>query len=142
MGSISEWRGVAHLVVKGKGSKIRYVPVHAAALSAINDYLEAAGHGDQRKAPLFLPLHNARRGDHPITGDGLHRIVAAYVKAVGIKSGVVHALRVTAATNALDHAADLAFVQKWLGHANISTTRLYDRRSSRPEDSPTFRVSY
>ena len=48
----------------------------------------------------------------------------------------------TAATNALDHDADIAYVQEWLGHANISTTRLYDRRKSRPEDSPTFRVSY
>ena len=54
----------------------------------------------------------------------------------------LHALRATAATNALDHAADIAYVQEWLGHANIATTRLYDRRKSRPEDSPTFRVSY
>jgi integrase/recombinase XerD len=33
-------------------------------------------------------------------------------------------------------------VQEWLGHADISTTRMYDRRKSRPEDSPTFKVSY
>ncbi len=54
----------------------------------------------------------------------------------------VHSLRATAATNALDNEADIAKVQEWLGHANISTTRLYDRRKSRPEDSPTFRVRY
>lgn len=42
----------------------------------------------------------------------------------------VHALRTTAATNALEHAADIAKVQEWLGHANISTTRLYDTRKS------------
>jgi integrase/recombinase XerD len=53
-----------------------------------------------------------------------------------------HALRTTAATNALDRGADLGKVQEWLGHANVSTTRLYDRRRSRPEDSPTFRVAY
>ena len=53
-----------------------------------------------------------------------------------------HALRATAATNALDRGADLGKVQGWLGHANVSTTRLYDRRRSRPEDSPTFRVAY
>jgi site-specific recombinase XerC len=47
-----------------------------------------------------------------------------------------------AATNALEHEADIAKVQEWLGHANISTTRIYDRRKSRPEDSPTFKVAY
>ncbi|PAW70528.1 MAG: integrase [Opitutia bacterium Tous-C5TDCM] len=48
----------------------------------------------------------------------------------------------TAATNALDHQADIAKVQEWLGHASISTTRLYDRRKMKPEDSPTFKISY
>jgi hypothetical protein len=27
-------------------------------------------------------------------------------------------------------------------HANISTTRIYDHRKTRPEDSPTFKVNY
>jgi len=53
-----------------------------------------------------------------------------------------HVLRATAATNALDHQADIAKVQEWLGHANISTTRIYDHRKTRPEDSPTFKVNY
>jgi integrase/recombinase XerD len=48
----------------------------------------------------------------------------------------------TAATNALDHQADIAKVQEWLGHANIATTRIYDHRRTRPEDSPTFKVAY
>ena len=47
-----------------------------------------------------------------------------------------------AATNALSHDSDIAKVQEWLGHANVSTTRLYDRRKNKPEDSPTFRVKY
>jgi integrase len=37
---------------------------------------------------------------------------------------------------------DIAKVQDWLGHANVSTTRIYDHRKTRPEDSPTFKVSY
>jgi len=48
----------------------------------------------------------------------------------------------TAATNALSNKADIGKVQGWLGHANISTTRLYDRRESQPEDCPTFHVKY
>jgi hypothetical protein len=54
----------------------------------------------------------------------------------------VHALRATAATNALAHNAAIAKGQEWLGHANIATTRRYDRRQSRPEESPTFKVEY
>ena len=33
-------------------------------------------------------------------------------------------------------------MQEWLGHPNVTTTRLYDKRHPRPEDSPTFRVEY
>ena len=53
-----------------------------------------------------------------------------------------HALRATAATNALENHADLSQVQEWLGHASISTTKVYDRRRMKPGDSPTFRVNY
>jgi integrase/recombinase XerD len=67
--------------------------------------------------------------------------VRRYALALGLKIGA-HALRATAATNALDHDADIAKVQEWLGHANIATTRIYDRRKMKPEDSPTFKVSY
>jgi len=48
--------------------------------------------------------------------------------ALGLKIGA-HGLRATAATNALDHDADIAKVQEWLGHSNIATTRIYDRRT-------------
>ncbi|MEO7107110.1 MAG: tyrosine-type recombinase/integrase [Rhodoferax sp.] len=50
--------------------------------------------------------------------------------------------RATAATCALEHHADIAKVQEWLGHANISTTRVYDRREMRASDSPTFSIVY
>ncbi len=42
----------------------------------------------------------------------------------------------------LEHEADIAKVQEDLGHANVSTTRLYDRRKSRPEDAATLKISY
>jgi site-specific recombinase XerD len=47
----------------------------------------------------------------------------------------------TAATNALEHEGDIAKVQAWLDHADI-TTKTYDRRQNRREDSPTYKVKY
>jgi site-specific recombinase XerD len=138
-----ERRGVAHLKVSGKGEKTRYVPLHPAASTLIAEYLEAAGHATDDAGPLFRPLHHSReRGDvRGITPNGVYTLVRAYSEALGFGIGA-HALRATAATNALDHQADIAKVQEWLGHANIATTRIYDHRKTRPEDSPTFKVSY
>jgi integrase/recombinase XerD len=42
--------------------------------------------------------------------------VRAYSAQLGFEIGA-HSLRATAATNALDHEADIAKVQEWLGHA-------------------------
>ena len=115
-------RGVPHLRVLGKGSKTRPVPVHPAALSALGDYLELAPHRRDRNAPLFQPTQ-ARWAGRPLTGDGIYKLVRKYASAAAIPmERIVHALRATAATNALEHDADIARVQDWLGHANVSTT--------------------
>ncbi len=108
----------------------------------INDYLDAAGHGLDDSGALFRPVRNNRTGklERAITADGVYKLVRAYSAQLGFKIGA-HALRATAATNALDHQAGIAKVQEWLGHANIATTRIYHRRT-RPEDSPTFKVAY
>lgn len=53
-----------------------------------------------------------------------------------------HTARAAAATNALDQGADIAKIQEWLGHANVSTTRIYDHRKTPLEDSPVFKVIY
>jgi integrase/recombinase XerD len=138
-----ERRGVAHLKVFGKGGKTRYVPLHPAASGLVLDYLEAAGHGEDDAGALFRPVHHSRAAgaEQTITPDGVYKIVRGYSAALGFQIGA-HALRATAATNALDHQADIAKVQEWLGHANIATTRIYDHRKTRPEDSPTFKVAY
>ena len=107
------------------------------------DYLEAAGHLDEDGGALFRGVHHGRveGSQKAISADAVYKIVRAYSKTLGFEIGA-HSLRATAATNALDHKADIAKVQEWLGHANIATTRIYDHRKTRPEDSPTFKVAY
>jgi len=136
-------KGVPHLKVSGKGGKTRYVPLHPGTHGLIHDYLEAAGHAGDEAGALFRPVRNNRTGrlGGAITADGVYKLVRTYSARLGFEIGA-HALRATAATNALDHQADIAKVQEWLGHANIATTRIYDHRRTRPEDSPTFKVAY
>jgi len=146
MRDITERRGVAHLRIHGKGGKMRYVPLHPGSAELISLYVESVG---ERKpsSPLFQPVKDNTSGkeNKAMTADGVYKVVREYVESVGLnpEDGFgVHSLRATAATNALDHEADIAKVQEWLGHSNIATTRLYDRRETRPEDSPTFKVEY
>src|ERR1017187_5930901 len=111
----------------------------------ILEYLAAAKHGGGQDGevpdsavldgPLFRPVKNNRTGtlDKHLEPSSVYRnIVQKYGRATGIHAEViglcVHSLRATAATNALSREADIAKVQEWLGHANVSTTRLYDRR--------------
>jgi site-specific recombinase XerD len=149
VGDVQMRLGVLHLRVEGKGSKVRYVPVHPETQRLLTEYLEMAGHKDDLAGALFRPVKNyvtgtLRKALHPESV--LQDVVLKYGKQVGITDSVrgfcVHSLRATAATNALENGADIAKVQEWMGHANVSTTRLYDHRQHRPEDSPTFRTRY
>jgi len=100
-----------------------------------------------KNTPLFRPVKNNKTGnlDKSLSPDAIYQnIVIPYAKQARIHFDGLspHALRATAATTALEKGADIARVQDWLGHASVSTTRLYDKRQSRPEESPTFMVEY
>jgi site-specific recombinase XerD len=149
VGDMQQREGVPHLRVEGKGDKVRYLPLHVLAQRLITAYLAAAGHAGNLQGPLFRPVKNNRTRTlakplHPASV--YHNVVRRYARVLGLTDVIpglcVHSLRATAATNALAHEADIAKVQEWLGHADISTTRIYDKRQSRPEDSPTFKVRY
>ena len=76
------------------------------AVSLVQDYLDSAGHGDDPDAPLFRPVKNNSSGtlDKHLEGSSVYRhIVVRYGKQAGIDFAgfCPHALRATAATNAL-----------------------------------------
>ena len=146
---IQSRQGVMHFRVKGKRGKIRFVPVHAMAQRLIEEYVALAGHGGDAAGPVFRPVTNnrAKELERALNPSSICRnIILKYGLETGVSAQVnglcKHFLRATAATNALSHEADIAKVQEWLGHANVFTTRLYDRRKTKPEDSPTFRIRY
>jgi integrase/recombinase XerD len=130
--------GKAHEIPDGL-----FIGAAGVAVGEIGEPFEASGHGEDEGGALFRPIRNNRTGqlEKALTPDGVYKLVREYSADLGFEIGA-HALRATAATNALDHQADIAKVQEWLGHSNIATTRIYDHRKTRPEDSPTFKVHY
>ncbi len=142
---IQEREGIKQFKVHGKGDKERYVPIHPSALSRIDDYLQTAGHKQDKEGALFRPLHiNIKDTKKSLSPISVYKLVIHYGQKVGINTSNFspHSLRATAATNTLLNGEDLRKVQHWLGHANVQTTAMYDKRDNRPEDSPTYRVRY
>jgi integrase/recombinase XerD len=119
------------LIVRGKGSKERMVPLNAPARAALNAYLE------QRKA--FLPKGpNGKPGTSPhlfpsrgAEGHLTRQRFGQLLKDLALKANIAperispHVLRHAFATHLLDHGADLRSLQKMLGHADIATTQIY-----------------
>ncbi len=140
-------RGGPRMRVWGKGGKVRYLPIHPNTLELVATYLKAAGHGASPCHWLFQSVshHLASESNGGLTPGAVYsEVVKRYMIPLGIQGDNLgpHSLRATAATCALENQADIAKVQEWLGHANINTTRVYDRRETRAPDSPTFKVAY
>ena len=139
---IVDFCGTPHLKIHGKGNKERHLQLHPESVGRLRAYLEAAGNSINLDAPLFRTARGT--GASSLTPDGIYKCIKRYAKQakVTFDGFGAHCLRATAATNALEHGTDIVKLQEWLGHANIATTRLYDRGDHRPEDSSTVKVDY
>jgi integrase/recombinase XerD len=110
--------------VTGKGNKQRIVPVHAAAVGAISDYIGGA-RPQLLKARTSPFLFVTARGG-PMTRQAFWTSIKLNGKKAGIFHDLSpHVLRHTFATHLLEGGADLRSVQSMLGHADLSTTEIY-----------------
>jgi integrase/recombinase XerD len=113
-----------YVLVYGKGSKERIVPMGQAAVKAIRNYLEEVRPGAS-KGSLNDALFLTRLG-RGMSRQAFWNIVKALSYKSGIKINVTpHMLRHSFATHLLDRGADLRSIQMMLGHSDISTTQIY-----------------
>lgn len=108
----------------GRASRERVIPLYRRCVGALEAYVEQ-GRDRLIKNPRERSLFLNHRGER-LTRQGLWLIIKGYVESAGVSSEVTpHTLRHSFAIHMLDGGVDLGNVQKLLGHANKSTTRVY-----------------
>ena len=113
-----------YLIVMGKGSKERAVPLGEVAAAAVQQYLDS-GRALLLKgrSSEYLFISSKRRG---ITRQMFWERIKQYARKACIAKNISpHTLRHSFATHLLDNGADLRAVQAMLGHSDISTTQIY-----------------
>ena len=106
------------LILQGKGSKERLVPISSRAEAAVARWRENV----PASSPWLFPS-----GKKHLSRIRLYQIVRAMAADAGIPPERIspHVLRHNFATHLLSGGADLRVVQSLLGHADIATTQIY-----------------
>ena len=118
------------LRVRGKGDKMREIPLTASLCEEISLYLQSVDSlkcADQApEAPLLQTPRGTRL--YPVYVD---RAVKAALGQIGSISGrkSPHVLRHTLATELLDGGADLNSIKELLGHSSLAATQVYTHNS-------------
>lgn len=106
--------------VKGKGAKVRLVPLGSKSITIMEDYLKTRNNKNKEQHFLLTPKGK------PLYPRMVQRLVKKYLSLVSdIEKKSPHILRHTAATHMLDNGADIMAVKEILGHENLSTTQIY-----------------
>ena len=109
--------------ILGKGSKERIVPLGEYAIIYLKKYLNVRDSLLKGKAcdKLFLNNHGMT-----ITRQGFFKNLKAILQKKGLNTNISpHTLRHSFATHLINRGADLRSIQEMLGHADISTTKIY-----------------
>ena len=112
--------------VKGKGGKLRVLPLMKGALNALKDYL--ALRRSMVRGPDNGVLLIGRFTGKPLHPANVQPLIRKAVRRAGLKRRVhAHLFRHSIAVHLLQRGADIRHVQEFLGHASIDTTKIYLR---------------
>ena len=115
-----------------KGGKFHEVPVHHTAEEYLDEYIEAAGIGDEKSKPLFRTTRGRTRllSVRALNRFDAHKMIKRRAAEAGLpKSITCHTFRATGITAYLENGGTIEHAQQIAAHESPRTTKLYDRTS-------------
>lgn len=120
------------VTVRGKGRRVREVPIKGGTLRALRAWLEVRG---QPPGPLLWPVRRGGQlGARRLAAHAVLRVCEKRGRQAGVPNFTAHDLRRTYISTVLDAGADLAVASELAGHAGPGTTKRYDRRGERARE--------
>jgi site-specific recombinase XerD len=114
------------ITVQGKGNKERATYIDNGAGDAMRTWLGVRG---DAPGPLFCPVTQTSEVIlRPMTDQAVYAILQSRAKKANVRSFSPHDLRRSCVSDLLDAGMDISVVQRFVGHANVTTTARYDRR--------------
>jgi len=114
-----------------KGGKVNEMGCHHKLEQYLDEYIAAAGIGEDTKSPLFRAAigKTKKLSDRPMSRFDAWYMVRRRAAGAGVESAIGnHSFRAIGITDYMDNGGDITIAQRMAGHEDISTTRLYDRR--------------
>lgn len=112
-----------YILIKGKGSKERMIPLIDEAKSLANKYLENMPHELEDDDPIF----RGEKGGILSTGVFSRRLIDLR-RSLGLPEHLsAHSFRHSYATHLLENGADLRSIQELLGHSDLTSTQRYTK---------------
>jgi len=146
MGDISEERGTPVLKVRGKGHRVRILPLVPLVKASLEHYFQVCRRdATQTESFVFTPTKNPLNGilEKPLGPNAITYIVSHYAKKAGVLQKVSpHSCRATCISNALDKKATHRSVQYLAGWSTPLMIQRYDKRREELKNSAAFVVDY
>ena len=127
--------------IRGKGDKIRTLPIHPKLLKTVLELIDRR----QKQSNDFLFTRVKGEGDEfqPMRRQSVGALLKTTLKRLGLEtSRSLHSSRRTVISNLLENGARIESVAELAGHANINTTQRYNVRHESIEDNPLLTLKY
>jgi len=138
-------RGHTLMRVRGKGGKIRFIPINPALqqkLSSYRDKMEKIGK-PFKNSDFIIQTSVKLRNQKAVNPSTIYRNIKRFCKKAGITVNITpHSCRATAISHLLDKKIPIRDVADYAGHSSINTTSIYDKKRQGYNNSPAYQISY